>query len=87
MAKKQKDKKINNVDTIIQTNRQYNGQETQTQKKKTVDTLIHRQTDNIMAKKKKDKKINNGRHNNTQTNRQYNGQETKRQKDKQRSTQ
>ena len=26
MAKKQKDKKINNVDTIIQTNRQYNGQ-------------------------------------------------------------
>ena len=59
MAKKQKEKKINNVDTIIhrqtdnimakkqkdkkinngrhnntQTNRQYNGQETQTQKKK-----------------------------------------------------
>jgi hypothetical protein len=29
--------------------------------------LIHRQTDNILAKKQKDKKINNGRHNNTQT--------------------
>jgi hypothetical protein len=42
-----------------------------------VDTIIHRQTDNIVAKKNKDKKINNGRHNNTQTNRQYNGQETK----------
>ena len=46
-----------------------------------VDTIIHRQTDNIVAKKNKDKKINNGRHNNTQTNRQYSGQETKRQKD------
>jgi hypothetical protein len=32
-----------------------------------VDTIIHRQTENIMAKKQKDKKINNGRHNNTQT--------------------
>ena len=34
--------------------------------------IIHRKTDNIVAKKQKDKKINNGRHNNTQTNRQYN---------------
>jgi hypothetical protein len=53
-------------------------------RKTTIDTIIHRQTENIMAKKQKDKKINNGRHNNTQTNRQYNGQETKGQKDKQR---
>ena len=89
MAKKQKDKKINNGrHNNTQTNRQCNGQETKRQKDKTtVDTIIHRQTDNIMAKKQKVKKINNGRHNNTQTNRQYNGQETKRQKDKQRSTQ
>jgi hypothetical protein len=64
MAKKQKDKKINNVDTII-----------------------HTQTDNIMARNQKDKKINISRHNNTQKNRQYNGQESKRQKDKQQFTQ
>jgi hypothetical protein len=49
--------------------------------------IIHRKTDNIVAKKQKDKKINNGRHNNTQTNRQYNGQETKGQTDKQWLTQ
>ena len=87
MAKKQKDKKINNgrhnntqTDNIM-------AKKQKDKKINNVDTIIHRQTDNIMAKKQKDKKINNGRHNNTQTNRQYNGQETKRQKDKQRSTQ
>ena len=44
MAKKQKVKKINNGrHNNTQTNRQYNGQETQRQKDKTtVDTIIHR---------------------------------------------
>ena len=87
MAKKQKDKKIKTVDTII--HRQTDNIMAKKQKDKKIKNGRHNntQTDNIMAKKQKDKKINNGRHNNTQTNRQYNGQETKRQKEKQRSTQ
>ena len=43
MAKKQKDKKINNGrHNNTQTNRQYNGLETKGQKINNVDTIIHR---------------------------------------------
>ena len=59
MAKKQKDKKINNVDTII--HRQTDNIMAKKQKDKKINNGRHNntQTDNIMAKKQKDKKINN----------------------------
>jgi cation transport ATPase len=65
MAKKQKDKKINNG---RHNNTQTDNIMTKKQKDKKInndDTIINRQTDNIMAKKQKDKKINNRRHQNT----------------------